>query len=388
MARKSYQLSLSQILKNKADSVINHQRSIINQIVLPFDNNFVLFGAGRLGRSVLKALNSIGIRPVAFADNNPQLWATEIDDLTVLSPEQAANEFGSRAVFVVTIYTSAPIHKQLQNMGLNVISFPALAWKFPDVFLPHGALDLPNKIFEQADEICNVLNIWSDEDSCREYIAQLEWRMSLDSSVLPPHLPPEETYFPSDIYKYLTNEVFVDCGAFSGDTIQAYIKHQKQYFSKIIAVEPDPINCRFFEKFVSNLPIEFQTNIEIKQYAVGSKRERVLFNITGSAASSVGTGEFQVESVPLDELLVNDQPTFIKMDIEGAELEALLGAKKTIRQHLPVLAICLYHSQEHLWKIPALIKSISENYNLFLRRYSDECWELVCYAVPEERLIG
>jgi FkbM family methyltransferase len=386
MDRKSYHDTLNQILSNQVDSVINRQRSIIDQIILPYGNNFVLFGAGRLGQSVLATLRRNGILPLAFVDNNPQLWDTEVDGLRVLSPHQAVGNFGSRAVFVVTIYTSAPVHKQLQNMGVKVISFPALGWKFPDFFLPHGGLELPYKIFEEADQVRSVLKLWTDEESCIEYLAQLDWRLSLDSSVMPPHLPPQETYFPSDIYKYLDSEVFVDCGAFTGDTIQAYMQRQQQSFKKIIAIEPDPINCQLLGKFVSGFPSQMQTKIEIKQNAVGFKREKVLFNVTGSAASSVGSGEFQVECIPLDDLLMQDQPTFIKMDIEGAEIEALLGGRKTISHNLPVLAICVYHCQEHLWKIPALIKSFSDGYNLFLRRYSDECWELVCYAVPKERL--
>jgi FkbM family methyltransferase len=384
----SLEAQLEGLLNEDIASVVEREQTAFDRLTEPFGKLLVLFGAGNLGRKTLTGLRKVGIEPLAFADNNPNMWDTEVDGLRVFSPQQAVKKFGAHSVFVVTIYTSAPVHQQLNNMGLKVISFPALAWKFPNTFLPHCALDLPQKIFEQAVEIRNVLNYWSDDESSREYLAQLEWRTSLASSALPPHLPPEETYFPGDIYKYLTDEVFVDCGAFSGDTIQSYIKHQKQYFSKIIAVEPDPINCRLFKEYVSGLPNEFQTKIEIKQYAVGSKRERVQFTMTGSAASSVGTGEFYAESVPLDDLLGNDRPTLIKMDIEGAELDALIGAKRTICQHLPVLAICLYHRQDDLWLIPSLIKSYSESYNLFLRRYSDECWELVCYAVPDERLIG
>jgi hypothetical protein len=74
------------------------------------------------------------------------------------------------------------------------------------------------------------------------------------------------------------------------------------------------------------------------------------------------------------------------MDIEGAEPDALLGTRKTIQKNMPVMAICLYHAQEHLWQIPLLIQSISNDYKFFLRRYSDECWETVCYAVPRNRL--
>jgi hypothetical protein len=89
----------------------------------------------------------------------------------------------------------------------------------------------------------------------------------------------------------------------------------------------------------------------------------------------------------LDDLLPSTIPTFIKMDIEGAEPDALRGASKLIAEHTPVLAICLYHAQEHLWQIPLLLQSLNSTYNFYLRRYADECWEIVCYAVPKSRLI-
>jgi hypothetical protein len=63
----------------------------------------------------------------------------------------------------------------------------------------------------------------------------------------------------------------------------------------------------------------------------------------------------------------------------------LRGARDVIKRHRPVLAVCLYHKQEHLWQIPLLLQSLTTDYRLFLRRYSDDCWELVGYAVPEER---
>ena len=70
------------------------------------------------------------------------------------------------------------------------------------------------------------------------------------------------------------------------------------------------------------------------------------------------------------------------------EADAVLGAQKIIEENAPVLAICLYHAQEHLWQIPLLIHSFGVKYDFFLRRYADECWEIVCYAIPKDRLIN
>jgi hypothetical protein len=88
----------------------------------------------------------------------------------------------------------------------------------------------------------------------------------------------------------------------------------------------------------------------------------------------------------LDELLYDYTPTYIKMDIEGGELEALKGARNIIKSAMPILAICVYHKQSDFWEIPLLIRSITEGYRFFLRAYSWSGFEVVCYAVPEKRI--
>ena len=90
----------------------------------------------------------------------------------------------------------------------------------------------------------------------------------------------------------------------------------------------------------------------------------------------------------MDELFQEDNPTYIKMDIEGAEEEALTGATRIIRERAPILAICVYHRFDHLWKLPLLMRSLSEEYRFHMRPHADACWDLVCYAVPRSRAIG
>ena len=74
------------------------------------------------------------------------------------------------------------------------------------------------------------------------------------------------------------------------------------------------------------------------------------------------------------------------MDIEGAEPDALLGARATIARHRPILAMCAYHEQDHLWSIPLSLRETCDNYSFVLRPHNEEGWDLVCYGVPHERL--
>ena len=105
-------------------------------------------------------------------------------------------------------------------------------------------------------------------------------------------------------------------------------------------------------------------------------------------ASSIGTVNqaISIEARRLDSLPWHLNPTYVKMDIEGSEPAALTGAAQLLRDHMPVLAICLYHRTEHLWQIPNLIHSLAPGYSLHIRRYAEDCWEEVCYAIPSHRL--
>lgn len=385
MGKLLFEDQLDELLDRDVNSIINQHHSVFDRLVATDGESYVLFGAGRLGRIALAGLRKAEVQPLAFADNNPTLWNTTVDGLQVLSPQDATRQYAQTAFFVVTVYTSAPVLLQLLNLGLKVIPFASLAWKYSRYLLPHGDLDLPYVIFNQADYVRKALSIWSDDASRQEYMGQLKWRTSLDQRILPPHLAQRDIYFPDDLLIPSSGEVFVDCGAFDGDTVKEFIKRRKSIFGHIIAIEPDPANCKALQTYLSTLSRDIGSKITTMQRAVGSNREMVRFNATGSAASSIGNGTFQVECVPLDDLMQGYKPTYVKMDIEGAEPEALSGARKVIEKDTPILAICLYHKQEHLWQIPLLIRSYSDQYKLFLRRYADECWELVCYAVPASR---
>lgn len=377
---------LEEILSKNVDMLIENHNKTIGKMIDLVGERFILFGAGHLGKIALKGLRKAGIEPLAFADNNHGIWNTSVEGTVVLPPQDAVKRYSQDAIFVNTVYTSQPVLDQLKSLGLKVVSFAELAWKYPQALTPHGGVEHPYKIFRQAEHVRKAFSLWADEASRREYIGQLNWQTSLDRSTLPPHLPQQEIYFADDLIALNPDEVFVDCGAFDGDSVQEFLNRRGACFQKIIAIEPDPANCRALEARIAKLPDETRHKIQIIQSAANSKRSMVTFNATGTAGSAIGAGSYEVESAPLDELLASNPPTFIKMDIEGAEPEALLGASETIAKHAPVLAICLYHAQEHLWQIPMLLQSLHRDYNFFLRRYADECWEIVCYAVPKNRL--
>jgi len=154
----------------------------------------------------------------------------------------------------------------------------------------------------------------------------------------------------------------------------------------VFAFEPDPLNQAALAANLESMGLG--DHATVMPYALGNASGQVPFAGTGTVTSQVTTEDTgsTVECRRLDDIEWPMTPTYIKMDIEGAEPEALAGGSELLRRHQPVLAICTYHRSEHLWQIPDLIRSIAPEYHVFLRRYAEECWEGVCYAIPKRRL--
>jgi len=165
---------------------------------------------------------------------------------------------------------------------------------------------------------------------------------------------------------------FVDCGAYVGDSASKYFKLNGG--GMCISFEPDPKNLEKLNKELKN------KNALIYPLGVYSKTDILKFNPLGSGGSFNEDGELEVAVTSLDETIYNFKPDYIKMDIEGAEKEALLGAKNIIKDFSPKLAISIYHKAEDLWEIPLLIKEINPKYEFKIRCHANMCLETILYA--------
>lgn len=189
----------------------------------------------------------------------------------------------------------------------------------------------------------------------------------------------DNQYFPEDIIHLTEKEVFVDCGAFTGDTLEIFCKKVK-HFNKYYALEPDK-ECfnTLHEKMIEGV-------VHIPAGAWDKKQNLNFSHEDGGCGEIMIDGQ-QKELKPiacdrLDVLIDDaDDVTFIKMDIEGAELRALQGASKILEKSKPKLAICVYHRREDLITIPQFIKSIVPEYKFYLRAHRPYPGEVVLYGI-------
>lgn len=189
-------------------------------------------------------------------------------------------------------------------------------------------------------------------------------------------------YFDLDILK-CENETFVDIGSYIGDTTIDFINSYQNY-NKIYCYEMTDDIFDTLLKNTSKYP-----NVECKKKAISDKSEILKFNfsnIDASANKIEENGNTLIEAVSLDDD-IKEKVTLIKMDIEGYEQKAIIGAKKHIKEDHPKLLISVYHNHEDLWKIPKMIEEISPGYKFYLRYYGNYIFptEIVLFGIYEKK---
>lgn len=191
---------------------------------------------------------------------------------------------------------------------------------------------------------------------------------------------PEEQYFGLEFLRPVQDEIYIDAGCFDGDTVLKFYKFCNGNYKHIYAIEPDRVN---FKKAIEAINREQIERVEIQCKACWSKSDILSFSGAGTSSSHIEEGvNDYIQTITIDELLNGTRVTFIKMDIEGAELDALKGAEITIKKYRPRLAICLYHKPEDIIDIPAYLLSVIPDYKLYIRHhnFTDFC-ETVLYAI-------
>lgn len=235
----------------------------------------------------------------------------------------------------------------------------------------HGSFDDPSAIFEQNEKVRAAFSLLADGESRAEYLAQLQWRTTPGFEEMPPARSGEEIYFPEELFSLRDDDSYVDCGAFDGDTLRMMLARRGDQFKRFLGFEPDSGHFARFEEFVASLPDDQRIKIEGRNAATGAQSGVARFNAVGTADSGIsGEGEIEVACVRLDGEL-DFAPTFIKMDIEDAEPDALKVAQATFTKHRPIGAICVYHATEHLWEIPLLLHDFCPDSRIYLRRYAE-----------------
>lgn len=350
----------------------------------------IIWGTAEKGNLVFKLFEKFSkeYQILNYADNNPNKWGEEKNGLKILSPNDVKQLAIEDESILITIGTeNLAIRQQLISYGIKEERIDIKGLGIAKDYFKFAQKTPFEIIQENYNEFKFVYNNLEDELSKQVFTGVLNMKISLDNKYIEGLASPEkEQYFARDLIQMKENEIFVDCGSFNGDTLAAFLLNTNKKFEGYIAFEADKqIFMELNENIVKGNLIG---NVTTYNYAVWDKEEILRFQVGGTAGNISSEGNMEVQANSLDNVLKDSPVTFVKMDIEGAEVNALHGAETLIKNNQPILAICLYHELEHFYQIPNLIKKFNPDYKLFIRHYRDLFdLETVCYAIPKHRLI-
>ncbi|MDZ4168043.1 MAG: FkbM family methyltransferase [Coriobacteriia bacterium] len=354
--------------------------------VLAGNRRTVVYPAASMGRKAAARLLKMGVKVVAFGDSDPTLHGEEIDGLPVLSPAEIATVHTDDVVLVASAMHDSAICEDLTVRGLEaVVPIGYLNLRLPDVFVSReyqGAFDAATSGANRT-AIEAAYALFSDDESRRVFLSKLRYYLSLEKDLLDEIGSAETVYFGAGVYDLSADEVVVDGGAYVGDTLESFLQCSSGQFDAYYAFEPDGAS---YDRLAQVAATDPQRITAVRAGLGRHTSSARLLSTAGADSRLLGDDEPGGDEVPVvgldDYFAGRPAPSLIKMDIEGSESDALLGAAGLLSSATPKLAVSAYHLPADLWTIPLLIRRLAPGSDLFLRHHSREIDDTVCYAVP------
>jgi len=344
------------------------------------NRKIVFFGIGLYSGSTIR---NIYPQIAYFCDNAPTVQGTNFWGKPVHHPDKLLSEDRNITTIIINSQYYGEIAKQLFDMGFKDIY--SNAYKNGCERITKNEFVSYNFLIRKAEAISHydtafVRSLFEDDTSKNTFDALIENYKcgNFDFSAIRDKTP---VYF-NDIFRddLISDEVYLDAGTFDGKTLVDFIFYTKGKYKKIYAFEPDIANYLLISREFSNC-----RDVIVENIAVSGTDGETALDMRGTYGSKLVYNKSEndsftdVKTMKLDSF-INEPVSFIKMDIEGVECEALTGARETIKEHKPKLAISLYHNDDDLTKIPLLIHGILPEYKFYLRHHSKLYGDTVLYA--------
>ena len=350
--------------------------------------NIILFGCGGKGREAIPILKAHNIKIAAVCDNNQAMWGRKFLDEYVIQgfdPEIAALE-DCCVIITATIVYAAEIQRELQkNYPQIPIYHLCTPFKVESGLLPESELQA------RRSELAEAYSLLCDDESRGIFLDTLNWKLT--GNMLPLNKYPlgyEGYSFFDDTFIHTDEQsVYVDVGAYTGDTIACFLMFSRGKFRKIIGVEADRGNYSALSQMVRFSRVE---HIETYNLGLWSREEERVF-YTNSANEKIHFGSpnlFQSVDVvadnhsmeqmkdkltenvlqlkTLDGLLKNEAPTVMKINALAADREIILGGRHIIAQYKPALMLEFGVTQRDVFEMIPLLKQINGGYRFYMRR--------------------
>ena len=376
---------------------------MIDRHLPPRRQTTVFFGAGKAGLQLLKICRDHGREVNFFCDNDVSLQGSKIEGLTVLKPEELAG-INDLNLIITTAYasTSAEIQAQLISAGLPADRIHDPHQETGDIGYSFQAL-LEASLYagdysKNFPKIQKAFSFLGDDRSRLVYLNTLRSRCLPSpalAGLVTSGLVDAAQYWVLPEFQNIREAVYLDCGAYIGDTIASFLYYNdRASVRKIYAFEPV---LSIYETLLRNADILAQaaqidrSKIDCRNCLVGeattgraflprSVSGRMLSKLETEAVEAGFTGEDRLEVISIDDLLAGEPVSIIKADVEGYEIQMLKGAASSIKTHRPKLAISLYHRASDYYEIPLYLKTLVPEYKMAVRHHSLTAFETILYC--------
>lgn len=273
-------------------------------------------------------------------------------------------------IFIHSLY-SRKVSSILNNIGLeNIIDITHYNWRNAKIL----NRDL---LIENIDKISLAYDLLSDQCSRKTFEMLIHFRMTANPSLI--FTSNYDQYFHPDVRPSI-NDVFLDGGAFTGDTVLDFYRKTSGMI-RAACFEPDRSNYNMLLDTVRINKLE--DNVSTHRCGLWSSQKYLGFDSASQSSRIVDNSSQSIQVMDIDTYCskMNFQPTLIKMDVEGAEIEALKGADNTVKTMKPKMMISAYHHGSHLWEVPLKLAELGYT-NIFLGHHPPEytIYETVAYA--------
>lgn len=325
---------------------------------------------------------------LCFSDNNEIKFGRNYceDRLLIVSPKKLMKKYGKNVDVVIASSAYDKIRDQLLSYGyednqIHLFNFAFMNIQYTD----------RDFIYDHIKDFERAYARMGDAKSRKIFASILNYRITKDEKFLEEMQADVDDehyqYFDNKLFDFKDDEIFLDIGAYVGDTLTVYNEVYENW-KGYIGFEADRMIFERLNKCIDILGVH--SKCRTYNYAAWDCKDTLYFNENPGSSSMKQVADSDSEGVhaeQIDTLLTRDEPvTFIKMDIEGAEYQALCGMKELIKENHPLIAVCVYHLRDDFYHLTDLIDEILPGvYSFYFRQYRYTPTETVCYAIPDNR---
>lgn len=330
----------------------------------------MLYGTGNAAERIIDQLNAGDIKISGIFASDGFVRDRSFAGYKVMSYEDCKRQFGDMIVLVCFGSHLSPVIDNIKRIDSEQELY------MPDLPVVGDGLFTQKYFAEHKDDIRKLSAILADDESRRVLSELITYRLTGRIR----HLLNCETADDENIKLLGLNddEIYMDLGAYTGDTVKQFIDLTGCKYSKIYAVEPEERNFRKLFENTKNLK-----NIHLINAAAGAVPGEILFTHGVGRGGALGKGKTRpVAQESVDNILNGSPASFIKIDVEGGEIDTIEGAKDTIAKYKPKLLVAAYHRIDDYWTIPGKLLEINPDYKFYLRKSPClPCWEVNYYCI-------